>query len=164
MIVLPKGSHLNGHIDHGLLIHPQTQTLELHAISTKLSHGGGRGGGGGGGGGSLVWLCLSVLQMLTPFQTKDKYVTPSRGSLENHTRFRTNMDKIYTRCQTKTCSKTLPFSWQAHTLLMEVVSFLGTICFTVIPCVVRERVNHNQIYPYQPFILENILGHTKLFI
>ena len=143
MIVLPKGSHLNCHTDHGLFIHPQTQTLELHAISTKLKSRRWGGGEGEGGRGSLVWLCLSVLQMLTLFQTKDKYVTPSRGSLENHTRFRTNMDKIYTRCQTKTCSKTLPFSWQAHTLLMEVVSFLGTICFTVIPCVVRERVNHN---------------------
>ena len=95
MIVLPKGSHLNGHTDHGLFIHPQTQTLELHAISTKLKS---RrwGGGGEGGRGSLVWLCLSVLQMLTLFQTKAKYVTPSRGSLENHTRFRTNMNKIYT--------------------------------------------------------------------
>ena len=143
MIVLPKGSHLNGHTDHGLFIHPQTQTLELHAISTKLKSRRWGGGGGRRGRGSLVWLCLSVLQMLTLFQTKDKYVTPSRGSLENHTRFRANMNKIYTRCQTKTCSKTLPFSWQAHTLLMEVVSFLGTICFTVIPCVVRERVNHN---------------------
>ena len=47
-MVLPKGSHLNGHTD-GLLIHQQTQTLELHAISTKLKSRPGGGGGGGGG-------------------------------------------------------------------------------------------------------------------
>ena len=53
MIVLPKGSHLNGHTDHGLFIHPQTQTLELHAISTKLKSRRWGGGGGGEGGGEL---------------------------------------------------------------------------------------------------------------
>ena len=51
MIVLPKGSHLNGHTDHGLVTHPQTQTLELDVISTKLKSR--REGGGGGGG--VAW-------------------------------------------------------------------------------------------------------------
>ena len=40
----------------------------------------------------------------------------SRGSLENHTRFRTNMGKVYTLFQTKKGAKTIPFG-AAHTYM-----------------------------------------------
>ena len=40
----------------------------------------------------------------------------SRGSLENDTRFKTIMVKIYTRFQTKTAQKTIPFG-AAHTYI-----------------------------------------------
>ena len=40
----------------------------------------------------------------------------TRGSLENHTRFKTIMVKIYTRFQNKKGSKTIPF-WATHTYI-----------------------------------------------
>ena len=40
----------------------------------------------------------------------------SRGSLENHTRFRTNMGKVYTLFQTKKGAKTIAFG-AAHTYI-----------------------------------------------
>ena len=40
----------------------------------------------------------------------------SRGSLEKHTRFRTNMGKVYTLFQTKKGAKAIPFG-AAHTYM-----------------------------------------------
>ena len=91
-------------------------------------------GGGGYTSEFLVGVCCPVPQILTQFQTKifhfphpfsdlcwillflyysfgvEKTNTfiRSRGSLVNHTRFKTIMVKIYTRFQTKTAQKPYP--------------------------------------------------------
>ena len=58
----------------------------------------------------FLFLCNSFgIKAITTF-------IRSRGSLENHTRFRTNMGKVYTLFQTKKGAKTIPFG-AAHTYM-----------------------------------------------
>ena len=50
----------------------------------------------------------------------DKYVHTLRSSLENHTRFQTNMGKVYqTRFQTKTAQKLYPMGRHIPIWLIE---------------------------------------------
>ena len=49
-----------------------------------------------------------------------KYVPRLRSSLENHTRFQTKMDKVYTRFQTKTAQKPYPMGRHIPILLIYV--------------------------------------------
>ena len=142
-MVLPKGSHLNGHTD-GLLIHQQTQTLELHAISTKLKS---RPGGGGGGRGVAWCGCAFQFSKCWPyFRPKTNTYHPLVVPLKTIPDFVPTWAKSIPVVRPKRARKLYRFHGrhpgEAHTFLMEVVSFLGTICFTVIPCVVREQVNH----------------------
>ena len=53
-------------------------------------------------------VCREVLQILTRFQTKKCNFPHSCSSLENYTRFQTEMGKVYTRFQTKTAQKPNP--------------------------------------------------------
>ena len=69
----------------------------------------------------------------------------SRGSLENHTRFKTIMVKIYTRFQTKTAKKTIPFG-AAHTY----IAYIGSTLPARGPVVQRWCIRNQKVLGLTP--------------
>ena len=63
-------------------------------------------------------MVISLLSYSFGVEKSNMFIR-SHGSLENHTRFQTIMVNMYTRFQTETAQKTIPFG-AAHTFIAEI--------------------------------------------